>query len=132
MPMKTMLVMRSGPSWVASSARDQRARHQQLGDDLAAPEVAPEAERRRGAEAASHGAADLGRHAEREALAVGDEDALDRGAVGEPEQQLPRPVRRARDLGDLRERRCGTRRERLARARPAGSASPRSRATPWR
>ena len=86
----------------------------ELGQDLARAEVAAEALVTRGAEAAAHGTAGLGRHAQRAPVIFGNENGFDGIAVPHVEQPLDRSIGRHM-LGQNRQGRdVGTRLELLA------------------
>src|SRR5258708_19767447 len=70
----------------------------QLGQDLARAEVATEALVTRGAEAATHGAARLGRHAQRAPVIFGNENGFDGIAASHVEQPLDRSEEHTSEL----------------------------------
>jgi hypothetical protein len=108
--MKTRLVMRPGYSALLG---DGLALQEVLGlvdliDDLPGGEVALEAEAGGGAEAAGEGAADLRRDALGvAALVVGDEHALEGGALGGAQAQLAGAVVRGEHGVDVQARERG-------------------------
>ncbi len=61
---------------------------QELVDDLAAGQVADQSQGAGGAERTAHGAAGLGADAERVAAPAGQQDGLDRRAVGGAKEEL--------------------------------------------
>ena len=105
--------------------RDERRVEQRelahLSGDLERREVAREAHRAGRAERALQRAPRLRRDAERQAVAVGDRDGLDRLAVGEPEEELLRAVARPLPRGEREPRQLEVRGEQR-RGTPSGSS----------